>query len=163
MLVRQFAFIRVKKQVLSDWEFPLTHDETSESPIAGSFDAHEMNRIDRAVGRFPFASRTGDGRRAWKIEPPGRGSIEVWLTSDGNVFVQGAASLNVVYTLYVHVLAALPQLVAVEDRITGVLHDSLSLLRLVRRDEGKAALELPAAHHTAVTPRLVWAVAKLRN
>lgn len=133
-MVREFAFIRVKKQVLRSWEFPLTVDEVQESPLAGPFDATTAEALYRAIGRFPFARKTGDGRRAWAVQAPRHGDLEAWLTSDGGLFIEGSMQLNLVYGLYVHLLEVCPDIV-VEDRITGVLHNTASLLRLVRRQE----------------------------
>jgi hypothetical protein len=116
----------------------LSLDEDFGCPLAGPLNDVLQRRIDVAVGLFPFARRTADGRRAWRIEVPGRSSsVEVWLTSDGSVFIEGETSLNLVYGLYVHLLDTVGNL-AIEDRITGVVHNRASLLRLVRRDEERA-------------------------
>jgi hypothetical protein len=133
-MIREFSILRVKKQVLASWEFPLTVDEVDESPLAGPFDEVTADRLFRAVGTFPFARRMRDGRKAWAIEAPKRGSMDVWRTSDGSFFVEGELQLNLIYGLYVHLMQVYPDLV-VEDRITGVLHNRASLLRLVRREE----------------------------
>lgn len=135
-MIREFALIRVKKHVLSSWEFPLVMDEADESPLAGPFDEVTADRLFRATGHFPFAKKTGDGRRAWRVTAPKRGEMEVWLTSDGSLFVEGDLQLNLIYGLYVHLMQTCPDLV-VEDRITGVLHNRASLLRLVRREEAR--------------------------
>lgn len=135
MFEREFTILRAKKQVIG-WEFPLTLEELAESPFAGPFDEVMMRRLDVACGSFPFAQRTHDGRRAWRIATPGRGEIDVWLTSDGGIFVEGRTSLNLVYGLLVHLMQTCPEIV-LEDSITGVLHNNRSLLRLVRRDEEK--------------------------
>lgn len=136
---RQFTISRVRKQVTSSWEFPLTWDEVNESPLAGPFSQLEQRRLDTAIGCFPFARRTGDGRRAWRINSPGSGDVVAWVTSDGSLFVEGETTLNLVYALYVHLCDVCPELV-VEDRITSVVHNASSLLRLVRRDEERRAV-----------------------
>ena len=136
---RQFTISRVRKQVTSSWEFPLTWDEVNESPLAGPFSHLEQRRLDTAIGCFPFARRTGDGRRAWRINSPGSGDVVAWVTSDGSLFVEGETTLNLVYALYVHLCDICPELV-VEDRITSVVHNASSLLRLVRRDEERRAV-----------------------
>ena len=130
---REFAIVRVKAEV-AKWEFPLAWDEVTTSPLAGPFSQLDQLRLDVAVGCFPFARRTGDGRRAWRIRAQGSGEIEVWVTSDGSVFIEGETTLNLVYGLFVHLAETQPNLV-VEDSITGVVHNEKSLLRLVRRDE----------------------------
>ena len=53
-------------------------------------------------------------------------------------------SLNVVYALFLQLLEVCSDL-AIEDRITGELHDRASLLRLVRRDEQKVSRKFTVA------------------
>lgn len=130
---RQFTIARMKREA-TQWEFPMSWDEVGTSPLAGPFSQLEQLRLDVSIGCFPFARRTGDGRRAWRIASPSAGTIEVWVTSDGSVFVEGETTLNLVYGLFVHLLENMPALV-LEDRITEVVHNEKSLLRLVRRDE----------------------------
>jgi len=141
---REFSIVRVKAEA-AKWEFPLAWDEVTSSPLAGPFSQLDQLRLDVAVGCFPFARRTGDGRRAWRIRAPGSGEIEVWVTSDGSVFIEGETTLNLVYGLFVHLSETQPHLV-IEDSITGVVHNEKSLLRLVRRDEAaRYPFELPGA------------------
>ncbi len=111
-------------------------DSTSESSGAGSV----TTSPSFVLSQFPFATRTHDGRRAWTISA-GNARLEVWLTSDGSIFVEGVTSLNLVYACFLQLLEASPDL-ALEDRITGELHARQSLLRLVRRDEEKRAHRL---------------------
>lgn len=136
MFFREFSILKVRSSV-HEWEFPLKFDECPTNPLAGAFDERLMRAFDRAIGHLPFARRPHDGRRAWIIEAD-KGSLDVWLTSDGSLFVEGVTSLNVVYALLLQLLEVCPDLV-LEDRITGELHDRRSLLGLVRRDEEKHA------------------------
>lgn len=136
---RQFTISRVRQAVTTSWEFPLAWDEVDESPLAGPFSALEQRRLDTAIGCFPFARRTGDGRKAWRINSPGSGDVVAWVTSDGSLYVEGETTLNLIYAIYVHLSDTCPELV-VEDRITSVVHNAPSLLRLVRRDEQNRAL-----------------------
>ncbi|MFZ5443223.1 MAG: hypothetical protein ACOZQL_24655 [Myxococcota bacterium] len=129
---REFSIVRVKKQV-TEWEFPLCWDEVPGNPLGAPFSAKEQSWLDVAVGCFPFARRTKDGRRAWRISSSA-GTIEVWVTSDGSLFIEGDTTLNLVFGLYVHLKETIGELV-VEDRITDVVHNEQSLLRLVRREE----------------------------
>jgi hypothetical protein len=145
-MFREFALIRVKKQALRDWEFPVTADELPElggSLLAGRFDGDQLERIYRAIGTFPFARKTGDGRRAWRIAAPKYGVLEVWFREDGRVLLRGELHLNLVYGLYVHLVEVCPE-IAVEDRITGVLHNRASLLRLVRHEEERRQAKGPS-------------------
>jgi hypothetical protein len=137
MFFREFAVMKVKTSVRRSFEFPVSLDECAASPFVGGLTEGELKAMDRAVGHLPFAERTHDGRRAWSI-PTNRGEIDVWLTSDGSIFVEGVTSLNVVYATFLQLLEVCPDLV-LEDRITGQLHDRHSLLHLVRRDEQKVS------------------------
>lgn len=143
MFFREFSVVKVKRAVRQSWEFPFSLDECTESPLAGPFSDEQLKAIDQAVGQLPFSERTHDGRRAWAVTTK-HGALDVWLTSDGSVFIDGETSLNLVYAVFLQVLEVCPD-VALEDRITGELHDRASLLRLVRRDEQKTAWRLTAA------------------
>lgn len=141
---REFSIVRVKREATS-WEFPMAWDEVTESPLAGPFSQLDQLRLDVAVGCFPFARRTGDGRRAWRVRMPGSGVIVVWVTSDGSLFIEGETTLNLVYSLFAHLSETLHGLV-IEDRITDVVHNEQSLLRLMRREEATLVpYELPGA------------------
>lgn len=141
---REFSIVRVKSEV-TKWEFPLSWDDVDVSPLAGPFSQLDQLRFDVAVGCFPFARRTRDGRRAWRVSGQGSGVVEVWITSDGSVYVEGETTLNLVYSLFVHLSETQPNLV-LEDRITGVVHNETSLLGLMRRDEAALVpFDLPEA------------------
>lgn len=141
---REFSIVRVKSEV-TKWEFPFGWDEVTQSPLAGPFSPLDQLRFDVAVGCYPCARRTRDGRRAWRIQGQGSGLVEVWITSDGSVFIEGETSLNLVYALFVH-LSETQRNVVLEDRITGVVHNEQSLLRLMRRDEAALVpFDLPEA------------------
>jgi hypothetical protein len=114
----------------------------SEQAVAGA-QAASRTTVGEEASLLAGAQRTHDGRRAWSISAK-RGELDVWFTSDGSVFVEGATSLNIVYALFLQLLEVCPDL-ALEDRITGELHDRHSLLRLVRRDEQKASERLTVA------------------
>ena len=141
---REFSIVRVKSEA-TKWEFPLSWDDVDESPMAGPFSQLDQLRFDVAVGCFPFARRTRDGRRAWRIVGQGSGVVEVWITSDGSVFIEGETTLNLVYSLFVHLSETQRNLV-LEDRLTNVVHNEQSLLGLMRRDEAALVpFDLPEA------------------
>ena len=50
------------------------------------------------------------------------------------MYVEGVTTLHLIYALFVHPGETVPELV-LEDRITEVVHNEKSLLRLVRREE----------------------------
>jgi hypothetical protein len=138
MFFREFTVLKVKREARQTWEFPVSIDECAESPLAGAFDEPTLKKLDRAVGGLEFAQRTHDGRRAWSVAAR-RGALDVWLTSDGSVFVEGVTSLNVVYALFLQLLDVCRDLV-IEDRITGELHDRAS--RSEERRVGKECRRL---------------------
>lgn len=125
---REFSIIRMKPEAAT-WEYPLSWDEVTKfSPLGGAFSEFELRRLHYAIATFPRARPVRDGRRAWTIH-----GVEAWLTSDGCLFVDGLMDLEFMHALFVHLRAALPNLL-VEDRITGVVHDEHSLARLMARD-----------------------------
>ncbi len=134
---REFSIVRVK-QVAAQWEFPLSWDELETSPLAGPFNQLDQLRLDVAVGCFPGARRTRDGRRAWRISAHAS-VLEAWITSDGGLFLEGETSLEFVHEFFVHLSQTQPHLV-LEDGITGVVHNERSLAGLVRHEE---AISLP--------------------
>ena len=145
---REFSIVRVKSEV-SKWAFPLSWDDVEVSPFAGPFNQLDQLRLDVAVGCFPFARRTRDGRRAWRVSGQGSGVVEVWITSDGSLFIDGETTLNLLYALFSHISETQPSLV-LEDRITGVVHHEASLLKLMRREEAAMVpYDLPGAEVAA--------------
>lgn len=129
---REFSIIRMKPEAKT-WEFPLSWDEvTSFSPMAGPFSELELHRLHYAIATFPRAKPIADGRRAWSIH-----GVEAWLTSDGCLFVDGLMDVDFMYSFFKHLRAALPNLL-VEDRITNVVHDEVSLRRLAVKTDRAA-------------------------
>lgn len=140
---REFSILKAKREAVQRWDFPFTWDVSSDSPLAGPFSTLEQLRLDVALGCFPFARRTRDGRRAWRVKGPGGSSLVAWVTSDGSLFVEGEVKLNLIYGLLLHLCDCQRDLL-VEDRITGVVHDARSLARLVHREEAAGVpFELP--------------------
>ena len=141
---REFSIVRVKSEV-TKWEFPLAWDDAVQNPLAGPFNQLDQLRLDVAVGCFPNARRTQDGRRAWRVSMQGSGSVVVWITSDGSLFIEGETTLNLVYSLFAHLSETQRDLV-LEDRITDVVQNERSLLALMRREEAALVpFELPEA------------------
>ena len=69
--------------------------------------------------------------------------VEVWITSDGSLFIEGETSLNLVCSLFLHLSETQRNLV-IEDRLTGMVHSERSLLALMWRDEAAMTpFELP--------------------
>jgi hypothetical protein len=147
---REFSILRVRKSVLQRWVFPITFDEVPGTPLAGPFDEALGARLEQALDTFPTARRTTDRRRAWTVELSDEGNLDVWLTSDGSLFVEGPTSLYLVGTLFLHLMKSIPAIV-LEDRITGVLHNRESLLGLMASEEAKD-LPFPTEQAFVTTP-----------
>lgn len=140
---REFSIVRVKQEA-AQWEFPLSWDELEASPLAAPFSQLDQLRLDVALGCFPGARRTKDGRRAWRISSHAS-VLEAWITSDGGLFIEGETALELVHELFVHLSQTQPNLV-LEDGITGVVHNEHSLAGLVRHEEAiSVPFELPEA------------------
>jgi hypothetical protein len=141
---REFSIVRVKRET-TKWAFPISWDDVETNPLAGPFSQLDQLRLDVALGCFPFARRTRDNRRAWRVTAQGGGSAEVWITSDGSLFIEGNCSLNLICSLFLHVAATQPNLV-IEDRTLGMVHDERSLMRAMRREEAASLpYDLPSA------------------
>ncbi len=132
-MFREFSIRRVKPEA-TGWEYPLTFDELVESPFGGPLPRHQL---DLALGRFPFAQRTGEAQ-GWRFSTPSRGELVATFVNEGSLLLRGHTSLHLVYGVFVHLLEVHAELV-LEDRITGVLHNQASLLYLVRRDDERTA------------------------
>jgi hypothetical protein len=124
---REFSILRMKADAAT-WEYPLSWDEVTKFSPLGAFSEFELHRLRCAIATFPRAKPVRDGRRAWTIR-----GVEAWLTSDGSLFIDGLMDLEFMHSLFLHLRAALPNLL-LEDRITGVVHDERSLHRLMMRD-----------------------------
>ena len=133
----EFSIVRVKREAMQ-WAFPVSWDDVQSNPLAGPFSQLDQLRLDVALGCFPFARRTKDGRRAWRIAGHGSGYVEVWITSDGSLFIEGHASLNLICSIFSHLSETQPNLL-IEDRASGVVHNERTLLRAMRNDEVAAA------------------------
>lgn len=137
---REFSVVRVKKEATS-WEFPLAWDECLSSPLAGPLSELEQRRLEATIDRIPHAKRARDGRVAWTIR-----ALDVWMTSDGCFFVEGETTLGAVWELLLDLQQVLPEL-ALEDRITEMVHNERSFFRLVLREQAALA---PFEHEAIV-------------
>ncbi len=134
-MVREFSVLRVRSSVLERSTFPLTFEEFATSPLAGAFDGGLLLRLRGALDSFADAHRVpGHYGLKWHVQLPRHGALEVVLTSDGSLFLEGPTSLFLVGQLFLHLMRWVPTIV-LEDRISGVLHNRESLLRLARREE----------------------------
>jgi hypothetical protein len=140
MLHRTFALLRTSPGLANQYEFPLSLSECPRSPLAGAFDAASHRHMAQRLALFPFAVRSPDKAKAWLIRTPQGDALEVWLTSDGQVWLSGRTRLNLVFAVYMQLVEACLDVV-LEDSITGQLHNRSSFLALVRRDEGRRHAE----------------------
>jgi hypothetical protein len=118
------AIVRIKKSLIH--ALPLTVEASNVNPLGGPFDNFTRARLSYAVGKFPFAQKLETGvRDTFEIEAPGGGRLEVWVTSDGHIFMDSQAGLELVLSLYIDLLAVAPD-IAIEDPQRGILHGAES-------------------------------------
>jgi len=118
------AIVRIKKSLVH--ALPLSVGDGKVNPLAGPFDHFTRARLSYAVGKFPFAQKVERGvRDTYEIEAPGGGRLEVWITSDGHIFMDSQAGLELVLALYIELLGVTPD-IAIEDPQRGVLHGAES-------------------------------------
>src|SRR6185503_2540489 len=117
------AIVRIKKSLVKT--LPLTIDGAV-SAIAGPFDGFTRARLSYAVGKFPYAVKLEKAMKdTYEIEAPGGGRLEVWLTPDGNIFLDSQAGLELVLSLFMDLRAVCPE-IAIEDPQRGTLHNAVS-------------------------------------
>jgi hypothetical protein len=118
------AIVRIKKSLVH--ALPLSVGSGNVNPLAGPFDHFTRARLSYAVGKFPFAQKVDQGvRDTYEIEAPGGGRLEVWLTSDGHIFLDSQAGLELVLSLYIELLGVTGD-IAIEDPQRSVLHSAES-------------------------------------
>src|SRR5450432_1330449 len=94
------AIVRIKKSLVQ--AMPLVIGQGSVNPLAGPFDGFTRARLSFAMGKFPFAQKLESGvRDTFEIEAPGGGRLEIWLTSDGHIFIDSQAGLELVLSLFI--------------------------------------------------------------
>ncbi len=126
----EFTIVRLKKNGSKNLSFPVSLDREEKCPIAGPFDATQRAALMDALLRFPFVRRAEGVRDSFEIDAPGGGRLEAWMTSDGHLFLESQAGLELTLALFRQLRSVLVD-IAIEDTQTGNLHDSASFARLL--------------------------------
>jgi hypothetical protein len=135
----EFSIVRLRKNADQLIEFPADLIELDSNPIAGPFDPDTRMRMLQVIALFPGAKPVRGIRNAFEIEPHGGGRLDVWLTSDGHLFIESQAGLELLLALFVELSSVAADL-AIEDRQHGLLHgpDSFAA-QLLSPDSASAA------------------------
>ena len=119
----QLSIVRLKKG--AKVSFPAALDALEHNPIAGTFDTRVRFKLQEAVSAFPFAKKLVGVKNCYEIEAPGGGRLEVLFTTDGGVFLESQAGLELALALFMSLRALYPDM-ALEDPQRGLLHDGTS-------------------------------------
>lgn len=114
----EFSLVRLQRGLTL--AFPAALDGFEHNPLAGPFSEHERRALTASVARFPNAHRPREERDYFEIDEGG--FVSVWVTSDGGVYLESQAGLELVLQLLRHLQSAHPGLV-LEDPQLGLLHD----------------------------------------
>jgi hypothetical protein len=121
----EFSIVRLRKNASATLSFPADLVQLESNPIAGPFDALSQARLIQAIERFPGACPTPGIKNCFEIETLGGGRLEVWMASDGHLFIESQAGLELTQALFFQLRSACDDL-ALEDAQLGVLHSSRS-------------------------------------
>lgn len=119
----ELSIVRLKKG--AKVHFPAALDALEKNPIAGPFDPKTRVRLQEAVSSFPYAKKMLGVKNCYEIEAPGGGRLEVLFTTDGGLFLESQAGLELTLALFMNLRAIFPDM-ALEDPQRGVLHDATS-------------------------------------
>lgn len=116
---------------------PIALDQVEQNPLAGAFTELECARLVKAISQFPFARPVAGVRNCFAIEAPGGGLLEAWMTSDGHLFLESQAGLELTLALFFTLRQACPDL-AIEDPQRGLVHDGASFISWLEALTGPA-------------------------
>lgn len=116
----ELTIVRTRKNATVD--YPAHLDHLDQLPLAGPFDPMQRLRLMEAVRAFPYVQKLGGRREQYEIEAPNGGRLVVFMTSDGHLFFESQAGLELALALFCGLLTVVPDL-ALEDPTRGVLHD----------------------------------------
>jgi hypothetical protein len=134
----EFTLVRLKKNSEHTLSFPADLVELPTNPIAGAFDGPTRARLIEAIERYPGAYPVEGIKNCYLLETFEGGSLEVWMTSDGHLFLESQAGLELMLGLYAHLRLACDDL-AIEDAQRGLLHTRGSFAAWLDAAEQSAA------------------------
>ncbi len=82
---------------------------------------HARTPVDRRKAFHSRRSSRPSRATRFEIEAPGGGRLEIWLTTDGHIFMDSQAGLELVLALFIE-LRGVTADIAIEDAQRGVLH-----------------------------------------
>lgn len=127
----EFTIVRLKKNSESTLSFPADLVELPSNPLAGPFDERTRACLVQAIAQFPNARRRSGIKNCFVIETPEGGRLEAWMASDGHLFLESQAGLELMLELFLHLRLASDDL-AIEDVQYGVLHSRRSFEAFLR-------------------------------
>ncbi len=119
----ELSIVRLKKG--AQVAFPAPLEALESNPIAGTFDARTRMKLQEAVSSFPYAHKVEGVKHCYEIEAPGGGRLEVLFTTDGGLFLESQAGLELALSLFLALRTLYPDM-ALEDPQRGLLHDATS-------------------------------------
>lgn len=117
----EFSIVRLRKNADQLLSFPAELVSLPHNPLAGPFGLETRQLLLSVIARFPGAAPTLGIKNCFEIETPGGGRLEVWMPSDGHLFIESQVGLELLLALFVELNGAVPDL-AIEDRQLGILH-----------------------------------------
>lgn len=137
----ELTIVRLKRN--RNLYFPAAIDTEAQNPIAGPFDTSTKSLLMQAVRCFPYVHQIRRGQDRYEIETPFGGRLEVYMTSDGHLFLESQAALELALALFRGLSTVTPD-IAIEDPARGVLHDADSFRAWI---DGESDSSVHAAAH----------------
>ena len=134
----EFTIVRLQKNAEQTLAFPADLVELPRNPLAGPFDELTRARLIEAIAQFPDVEPVLGIKNCFVLEIPGGGRLEAWMTSDGHLFLESQAGLELVLELFAHLRLACDDL-AIEDVQRGLLHTRRSFTAWLRAGEQESA------------------------
>lgn len=134
----EFTIVRLKKNSENTVRFPADLVELPSNPIAGPF--NELNRtlLIQVLTNFPDSKPVTGIKNCFLIENAGGGRLEAWMTSDGHLFLESQAGLEIMLELFAHLRLVCDDL-AIEDVQHGLIHNRHSFAAWLFGAEQSAA------------------------
>jgi hypothetical protein len=113
-----FSFVRLQRDL--QVAFPAALDSFEHNPLAGPFSPQELAAFSARVEQLPNVRRISNDRDYFELDDGG--FLSIWVTSDGGVYLESQAGLELVLQLFRDLKLVNPELV-LEDPQLGLLHD----------------------------------------
>jgi hypothetical protein len=134
----EFTIVRLKKNSENTLHFPAELVSLPRNPIAGTFDEDTRARLVQAIALFPNSTPVPGIKCCFVIETLEGGRLEAWMTSDGHLFLESQAGLELMLDLFAHLRLACDDL-AIEDVQHGLLHTRHSFTAWLQASDQQSA------------------------